>query len=195
MVRSVKFLLAVGGLLLCPYNAFSTPLSCAELTHKVRVIHCLVLQHMWPKRILNNVCVLRDKMLSDTLTSCISWFISAIQLNIRSCSYMKYTVLKQQTLLAPTTWKKGFEHFRGQSWLSLFHKFPEEKLINLYKCLGNESVQKLLKEPVLAKCSQSLDALEIWFLCHVALGRFPHFWTPIRIFIAFHTENVLEHHL
>lgn len=124
MVWSVKFLLAVGGLVPCPYNAFSTPLSCVTLTHEVRVIHCLPLYYVWPKRISNNVCTPGDKMLSETLVSCISWFISAIQLDIGICDHRKSGLLKQQTLFTSTTWNNHFLTLERSEQVEPFSLIP-----------------------------------------------------------------------
>lgn len=138
-------------------------------------------------------------MLFETQISCISWFISAIQLNIGRCSYKKSGSLKQQTLFTPQPpERKISEHFRGQIWLSLSPKLPEEPFMSLYQGLGKErpEYRRLLKQCVLAKWLQILYTFDTIFLFVTLFYAVPLiFSTPIRTFIAFQAEDAVEHHL
>ena len=142
---------------------------------------------MWPERISNNVCTLRDKMLSEMLISCISWFISAIQLNIAALRNPVYLDNRHCFHL-----KERFLNTSGvRSGWAFLHKLPEVPLMSLYQGLGKErpECRRSLKQCVLAKCLEILDTLETWFLFVTLFYVFAaHFSTPIRTFIAVFQE-------
>lgn len=70
--------------------------------------------------------------------------------------------------------------------------------MSLYWSLGKErpEYRRLLKQCVLAKCLQILDTVETLFLFVTLFCVVPFiFYTPIRTFIAFQTEDAAVHHL